>query len=466
MSVVKNILTLLVLVIGLLVVSSLAQVEVSDVILGNDNLERDRTITTDVTIKNTAAQNETITLSFEGINARYLPQFITAGQPAASTKQLTLEAGASAVVTVQVFVPKDQDSGKLEIGKFKAQFGTSSASKPVYLHTRSLLEIKDLDIQVANEEARNVANGDKISKEPHPGETIEFNFLVKNTFTSQQDIDLENIELTVKIVDIDGGDDLEQTSEFDLPASDSQTETIEFVIPFDVEEEEYTVEIEVTGEDDNGAQHTTMWTLKLPVEKLRDAIIIQKAEFSPTVVTCEDSVPLLIRFKNIGTRTQQNVRYTINAPRLPFNVEKNDILLDRNINKKENEYSETLTIPLASNLATSKYNLRVDLYRELDELMDRKDLTLEKKACAEPVEATPQAEEPATETEETVLPTTTETAPTQIAPVLQQQVTGATTVSSVEIPFTESPRFIALLIAANVIVLIAIAGMTVALLRH
>ncbi|MBU4493386.1 MAG: hypothetical protein KKA61_03370, partial [Nanoarchaeota archaeon] len=98
--------------------------------------------------------------------------------------------------------------------------GTASAPAvfTITVNRKSMLEIYDLDVDVDGK-SKDLDDGDTI-KEASPESEIKFDFEIKNLFDEDiDDIEIEDILITVTIKDIDDGDDLEEeTKEFDLDA--------------------------------------------------------------------------------------------------------------------------------------------------------------------------------------------------------------------------------------------------------
>ena len=128
------------------------------------------------------------------------------------------------------------------------------------------LRITDLDIKVGDKTDKNVQNNTRIKKEAKPGDKVEFDLEIKNFFTNDEDLEIEDIDVQITIEDIDDGDDLDNdASEFDLKAGKDDNAKIGFEVPLDVDEDTFDVIIEVEGRDENGTTHEILWNLQLEV---------------------------------------------------------------------------------------------------------------------------------------------------------------------------------------------------------
>ncbi len=92
-----------------------------------------------------------------------------------------------------------------------------------------------------------------------PGSILEIKVKVENLYDEDiegEDLDIEDIVITATIDEIDDGDELEEEAdEFDLDAEEDDTETIQFEIPWEVDDDSFDLSIEVEGEDENGTMH-------------------------------------------------------------------------------------------------------------------------------------------------------------------------------------------------------------------
>ena len=65
------------------------------------------------------------------------------------------------------------------------------------------LIITDVDVKVGSKTDKNLKDGDDISDEAAPGDTVTFIIEVANNFTNEEDVEIEDITITVTIIDID-----------------------------------------------------------------------------------------------------------------------------------------------------------------------------------------------------------------------------------------------------------------------
>jgi len=190
-----------------------------------------------------------------------------------------LSVGQSSSVSLSVFLPEKLDSGKISIGSFSVFSDLINATGvSIAVNPKNELILNDLDfLSKFFEDYDNWENDeDKVIK-IHPGDDMIIDLDVKNTFSTSDnyDWDIEDIEITITIEEIDYGDDIEYEFEpFDLRAKEQEKNLhFEFSIPYSVENTvEYPITILLEADDENGALHTFEWTGELEGERVKDQL--------------------------------------------------------------------------------------------------------------------------------------------------------------------------------------------------
>ena len=174
------------------------------------------------------------------------------------------------------------------------------------------LLITDVDVKVNGKSDKNMDFGDSIKHEAKPGDTIQFQIETKNNFTSDEDLEIEDIEITVTIQDIDDGDDLDNDAkEFDLKDGKDKKEKIEFKIPLAVDENSFDVLIEITGDDENGTTHEVQYELELEVEKKNNEVKFLRNSLTPSEIKCGRTVQLSTAVINTGSNDEEGTTIEI-----------------------------------------------------------------------------------------------------------------------------------------------------------
>ncbi|MBW2975641.1 lamin tail domain-containing protein [Candidatus Woesearchaeota archaeon] len=251
------------------------------------------------------------------------------------------------------------------------------------------MTISDLDIKVNGDKDKDVTNGDKIGEKAKPGEKVEFDVELKNLFPSSSDIEIEDIEVTVTIKDIDDGDDLEETADIDnIDANDEDSVNLEFEIPTLVDEGEYDVIIEVDGEDENGKNQEVRWELTLEVKKDKHELLIDDADLSPSLLICDRDTSLEVKVINIGKEDEEDITVEIRNDELGLDLEEEDIELDAG-NDDDSVYEKRYRLKIDDDAKAGVYSIAVTASYD-GKVSDEKavELTIEK--CIDmttPVEA-------------------------------------------------------------------------------
>ncbi|MBN1157527.1 hypothetical protein JXA85_07950 [Candidatus Woesearchaeota archaeon] len=189
------------------------------------------------------------------------------------------------------------------------------------------LAITDIEVKVAGEKDKNLEDGDKIGEKAKPGDSVEFSVEVSNLFS--QDIEIQDVVVTITIEDIDDGDELEEEAdEFDLKDGKDKSVDLNFEVPMIVDEEEYTVLIEVEGDGDDGVTYRDQAELTLEVKKDKHRININEFGIAPAVLGCDRRTTATIEMINLGREDEDEVAYEIRNDFLGLLIKKADIELD------------------------------------------------------------------------------------------------------------------------------------------
>ncbi|HLD86791.1 MAG TPA: putative Ig domain-containing protein, partial [Candidatus Nanoarchaeia archaeon] len=247
------------------------------------------------------------------------------------------------------------------------------------------LVIEDVDVKVDGDSSNNLDNDSTISQEAIPGSKVTFKVKVANAFTDEEDLDIEDIEVSISLKDVDDGDDLEEDSDsFDLEQGREKTQTLAFDIPLEVDEDTYDAIITVEGRDDNGTVHETSWILFLDVEKERHELRILEATVIPATIRCEKSARVSVDVLNTGQEDEDDVVVRVDAPSLEF-AEAYEAQLDSG--SSDNGLSRVFAIPIPKDLEEGPHQIEVGAYYDASKQSDSKTLVLEKEECIQTLSA-------------------------------------------------------------------------------
>jgi len=252
------------------------------------------------------------------------------------------------------------------------------------VNAQSKLEITDVDVKIGSRTDKNLANGSIVREGATPESVIQVSVTVENMFTRAQGITIADIEVRGILEDIDDGDDLEYDArEFDLKPEKDKTVTLEFEVPLKVEEDIYTLLIEVDGRDDNRTIHLTTYHIFIEVEKPRHDVRIYRAEFDEAEITCYGDTALRVRVINLGRDDEDDSVLTIKNSQLRINT-RDEFELDADPFDDDNEFTKYIPLSINKTVAPGTYKFDITTYYNTDRLSDHKSVVLTVKPCPEP----------------------------------------------------------------------------------
>ncbi len=357
-----------------------------------------------------------------------------------SISQSSINPGESATLTFSARIPETLDAidpntlgertfdvASIIVRGISASGTQVSKSVTASMQARNNLRIKDVRIVGSNGDSKSIGSDDTV-KNIKPGDTLSLEVNVENRFSSNDNVDLEDIEVTAVNDDLDL-DESETISS--IAPRKTKTATMRFSIPDDIENDDYEVTIEAEGDDENGAAHGQRFRFTIEIERPDHEISITRAELDPSSISCESSTELRIAIRNTGSNEEDATYLRIASPDLKFSQVVGPFDLD-----EDQSRSSTFSIPILPNLSVGSKRITVESFYEGDQLSDRKTVLLSLSRC----EATAPAPVSSQNQSVVVVPQPKEPA---IAETPAQQPTG----------FTDSPYYIPLLVIANLILL-------------
>src|SRR3989338_7147297 len=243
------------------------------------------------------------------------------------------------------------------------------------------LVIRDIEVKVDDKRQTGLDDGDRVSREAKPGSDITIDVEVENLYTRSQDIKITDVEITVRIEDVDDGDDLEETGNtFDLSADRTKTQKFTFQIPTLVDDGDYDLVIEVEGDDEEtGRAYRETATLTIEVDNDRHALVITKAALTPETITCQKTASLSVEVTNLGSEDEDDVKIELTAPSFCYSTADEEIELLEG-NDEDAIFRKTYAINAAT-LPEGIYPITVKAYYDGDNLEDAKIVSLNVEKC-------------------------------------------------------------------------------------
>ncbi|MBI2523179.1 hypothetical protein HYW19_02200 [Candidatus Woesearchaeota archaeon] len=327
----------------------------------------------------------------------------------------------------------------------------------------SKLLITDVDVKVGSKTHKNLDFGDKIKEEAKPGDNVQFKIQALNNFTDAEDLEIEDMQVTVTIEGIDDDDDLEEEGEIkDLKAEKDDDVTIDFTIPLEVDEGDYDVLIEVEGEDENGTTHAVEYELELEVQKEDNEVKFLRNTVTPSEIKCGRTVQLSTSVINTGADDEDDVTLEVTNAELGVSFKETFDLSNEPFDE-DSKFSKTFTTIIPQDVAPGIYTLQsvVTFNGGSDTETDAADLVVAQ--CEVLAE-----EEPAEEEEEEE-----DTGVVVVQPPVTDQtgMVTAGTVSAPTLPATgekslfESNGFLVALVAGEVLLVVIAILLVTAVMR-
>lgn len=303
--------------------------------------------------------------------------------------------GESVNITVQSFIPDDQDSGKESLGTVQVIANEGTKTFDVYSNAISKLSIENIKLKIGEFTASTITQNDEtFSREPYPGDDFTVTVDLENKFkdNDQEDFDIENIEIEAIFVKAgEDEDDIEGTEENEITLHSRETQSVkidfdENIIDWDVQAGTHELIIIATGEDENGATHTTTLTGKVKIRRSpTEDIRIISYEFSNTQIFCGDEITIQVEGRNIGERDDSQARLVVSNLNLNISADKKfeigdflaedcNAINDPTEGCKEFLFKETFTIP--TNIATKTYPILIKTYYEHSKESDKETVNI------------------------------------------------------------------------------------------
>jgi len=325
------------------------------------------------------------------------------------------------------------------------------------------LIVTDMDVKVGSKTDKNLDYGDSIKDEAVPGDKVEFSIEVKNNFTSTEDLEIEDIQITITIEGIDDGDDLEEESkDFDLKDGKDEKKRISFEIPLEVEEDTFTVTIQIEGEGENGTDHEVEYELELEVQKEDNEVQFLRNSLTPSEIKCSRTVQLSTSVINTGADDEDEVTLEVTNAELGVSFREmfdltNDAFDD------DSKFRKTFTFTVDGDVASGIYPITSKVF--FDENTDSKIATTELVVgeCETLKKEEPKVED---KKDEDVVVVTKPTTPVVTQPGTAQPVTTPTLKSTEETSLFKSSGFLIALLVGEILLVIVAVVVVVSVLKR
>ena len=319
------------------------------------------------------------------------------------------------------------------------------------------LIITDMDVKVGSKTDKNLDFDDKIKEEAKPGDVVQFQIELKNNFSRNgsdfEDLKIEDIEVTVTILSIDDGDDLdEEAKQFDLKAGKDDKIDVEFTIPLEVDEDDYDVLIEASGDDEDGTSHEVQYELTLEIQKEDNEVRFLRNTLTPSEIKCGRTVQLSTGVINTGADDEDDVVLEVANTELGVSF-RETFDLTNDAFDVDSKFTKAYTFSVPQEVAPGIYTItsKVTYNNGDDTKTETADLVVAQcEIIKEPVKEEPKEE--VKKEEVVVVQPTQPTIPT--GQVTAETITTPTLPAAEEKSLFETQGFLTALVAGEVLLLI------------
>ncbi|HLD01045.1 MAG TPA: hypothetical protein VJC39_04835 [Candidatus Nanoarchaeia archaeon] len=209
-------------------------------------------------------------------------------------------------------------------------------------------------------------------------ENNDFEIEVKNDCG----LDLEEVEVTVTLLDVDGEDLDESADEFDLDKGDQEKVTLEIDLAGEeIDEESYSVQVEVEARDGDGNQYKVTKSLTADLDLEKHDLIIESVDLGSSLLQCQQQTTLEVNIKNVGQNNEDEVELRVRSSDLGVDLKKENIELDK-FSASDNDYRAEFSLYLdpESKVKNGKYKLQIELLRD-GEVEDTEEIEVTVQDC-------------------------------------------------------------------------------------
>ncbi len=340
------------------------------------------------TISNSGDEKiEGITVKASSVETDYLMKFKKSQDTdyAETISAFSLNAGASQVINVKVYIPEDQNSGIKDIGDILVESTdidvSSKTISKVELETRLMLEIvgtitAEYDSPDDDSQEDTFGNSGTVNG-VLPGSDITFSFDVKNKFSDSNDAEEEmeirsiRAKITLKGID-DGSDESKSTSVGTLDPQEEESVELKFSLPREINEKTggYKILVELYGTDKKGARHEINWEATLDIEKHDDFIEITKANFRNPIVYQGETAKLEFEIQNMGQEKEDAAEVQIKCDELGIVMDYTEDIIDEklsnNVLSDKSKWDEVFEFEVKDTYKPGVYKFEIESYYDND----------------------------------------------------------------------------------------------------
>lgn len=172
------------------------------------------------------------------------------------------------------------------------------------------LNLKDVRVYVNGKKQKD-ANEKGGTIEASPDSNILFKIEIENNYFFDDVLEIEEVEAEMAIENIDGNKDIEKKIKFkNLGVDENDENEFSFTVPTTLKEDEYDLELKITGKSPIGKQEITI-DYDIEIDRKKHDLIFSKSELKNLESCPNDSNNLALEITNIGEKDEENILLTV-----------------------------------------------------------------------------------------------------------------------------------------------------------
>lgn len=281
--------------------------------LGGEDTERDRVLTQQYEIENTGEQEITnIEGSLRDIPNRYEVSILSTPS--------TISPGETEEMTIEYFIPLDQDSGQERIGRIDLTGETDgeeiSLTRNVNIEAQNGIRIRGVDVRIDGRRT-SATDGDTLRRDAQIGDEIEVSVDLENVLDN---VDMRDVDVFLNSRDLEEADGLDDRIRLDA----GERNEVEFVFEIDPETVDirntpFRIEIDVEAEDRERANHERNFNFRLDLDLEDEDLRIVESRLRDVTLRCgQENLRLETDVRNLGEDTLRNAMVEFESAELGF----------------------------------------------------------------------------------------------------------------------------------------------------
>ncbi len=266
---------------------------------------------------------------------------------------------------------------KVKVGEYTVEYNISDTTYEVtadiYMQAENKLTFGSKTEITFGSETNDLDNSDKFDDGDgvERGQSVKIEVEIENNFGDDGDCDTESRNCDIEDIEVEirQDDDLDWDETIDFGRirpddEDIKSETLQ--IDDDVDDDDYEVEMWVTGYDENGARHGEYWTFEVEVEVPRDEVSIEDYDLFPSTISCNKDASLTVTIKNTGSDDQDEVSIFLESSKLDIKQSIYHIELDEG-----DRTSKTFDLDIPNDIEPGQYFIQIIANVDHSEESDR-----------------------------------------------------------------------------------------------